>query len=428
MEPNDNSTFQKEFCGKWDWSEYQSDVESSHGWWIHGIVSLIVGLIGIGVNVIFIRVLTCQEFRKILFNKLIMCLTLSDILFLSCSAYDSLRLHLLDFDYCSIHGYVQLMVYPFRKITMCFSAYMTVVLSFERFQAITNPIKHRNRGHIGRAWVGRFLIYVSPAFIVSMLPFGTPLFFAFRMKGYPKIIDQNETANNALYNTTSELETMETEICLSVWWRLDKNYILLFNTIGTFVITGVIPFLLLTIFNYKIYKSIRFTSKQNKSLNIVRHSTRFKNRSVENRQLEEKRNEILQSMVLFGIFISFFVCHILRVVLNLEEIVYFDELTELEAKENKFDVRCKKVQFWTAIASDISHLLLQVSASINFFIYGYLSKKFKTAIKNQVFRCNMLSTEDPKEANTDSMKGKNNLPLREIKKDSTVESFMISID
>ena len=54
MEPNDNSTFQKEFCGKWDWSEYQSDVESSHGWWIHGIVSLIVGMIGIGVNVIFI--------------------------------------------------------------------------------------------------------------------------------------------------------------------------------------------------------------------------------------------------------------------------------------------------------------------------------------------------------------------------------------
>ena len=40
----------------------------------------------------------------------------------------------------------------------------------------------------------------------------------------------------------------------------------------------------------------------------------------------------------------------------------------------------------------------------------------------------MLSTEDPKEANTDSMEGKNNLPLREIKKDSTVESFMISID
>ena len=64
MEPNDNSTLQKEFCGKWDWSEYQSEVESSHGWWIHGIVSLIVGLIGIGVNVIFIRVVDLSRVSK----------------------------------------------------------------------------------------------------------------------------------------------------------------------------------------------------------------------------------------------------------------------------------------------------------------------------------------------------------------------------
>ena len=248
------------------------------------------------------------------------------------------------------------------------------------------------------------------------------------MKEYPKLIEQNETVNNALNNSTSELETIETEICLSVWWRLDKNYILLFNNIGTFVITGVIPFSLLAVFNYKIYRSIRFTSKQNKSLNIVRHSTRFNNRSVEDQQLEEKKNDLLQSMVLFGIFISFFICHILRVVFNLEEIIYFDELTELETKENNFSIRCTKVQFWTAIASDISHLLLQVSASINFFIYGYLSKKFKTAIKNQVFRCSMLITDDPKKANEDFMKGKNNLPLKEMKKDSTVESFLISTD
>ena len=199
----------------------------------------------------------------------------------------------------------------------------------------------------------------------------------------------------------------------------------MFNNVGTFIITGMIPFLLLVIFNFKIYLSIRHASKQIESLNIRRSSTFRGNVNVNNQQIEEKKNEILQSMVLFGIFILFFVCHLLRVVLNLEEMIYFDELNKLEVMEKQFGIRCIKVQFWTAIASDVSHLLLQVGSSSNFFIYGYLSKKFKAAIKRKIFRCKIFRDSEAK-ATEELIQRKNTLCLTELTRDQ--EKDFTSLD
>ena len=377
-------------CGKWNWDTSEHAFLEHYGWWIHGFASLTIGIIGIIVNIIFIRVLVSVEFRKILFNKLITCLTVADLIFLLCSVYDSFRSHILQLNTCSIRGYMQLFIYPIRKISMCFSIYMTVVLSLERFLAVTHPIRHRNRS-IGRSWIGQFLKYISPAFVVSCIIFGLPLFFAFKMEEvtqlYPEMnTDFNISNNLSFVRTTNtsynDIKTENALYCLSPWWRLDKMYILVFLNITTFVITGVIPFLLLFILNCKIYYTIKFATKTKKQLNITYN---FSNLSrVERKQeTEERKNEILQSMVLFGIIISFFICHILRVVLNLEEMVYFEELRQID----NLGLDCVGVQFWTAVAKDLSHFLLQVNSSINLFIYGFLSKRFKKAIKTKVFGC-----------------------------------------
>jgi hypothetical protein len=399
-------------CGKWDWTEYESKVERIHGWWVNGIASTVLGLLGILINVVFIRVLTSDSFRKILFNKLIACLTVSDIIFLLCSVHDSIRRHILNLDYCSIRGYIQLIVYPLRKIAMCFSIYMTVVLSLERFLAVTNPIKHRNR-QIGRSWFKLFLKYISPAFVVSFFVYGTPLFFAFQME--ERLLEGTNINNTSDQSSNSTLGANETHHCLAAWMRLDKMYVMAFNNIGTFLITGAIPFLLLFILNSKIYITIRQASEVQKDLNVSYSGNRMTEKL---RQARDRKNERLQSMVLFGIIISFFICHILRVILNLEEMIYFEELSELAIMEKKLGVRCTGVQFWTAIARDISHFLLQVNSSINFLIYGWLSKKFQKAIKENVFGCKnptrvvfesaqmtqMMSVDLPDETTMASMK------------------------
>ena len=172
-------------CGIWNWSNGQIKFVEVHGWWVHGIASIVCGLFGIIINVIMIIVMLNKEFRKIFFNNLIVCLTISDLTFLILSVYESFRLYLFHMDLCSFYGYIQLVVYPFRKVTMCFSIYVTIVLSFERYCAITNPFRHQNR-HIGRDWIKRYCKYISPAIIMSFMFYGIPAFFAFKMYGYEK--------------------------------------------------------------------------------------------------------------------------------------------------------------------------------------------------------------------------------------------------
>ena len=382
-------------CGKWIWSKNEESFEEQHGWWVHGVASITIGIVGIIVNIIFIRVLVSVEFRKILFNKLITCLTVADLIFLLCSVYDSLRSHVLLFNTCSLKGYLQLMIYPVRKISMCFSIYMTVVLSLERFLAVTYPIRHRNRS-IGRTWIGQFIRYVSPAFLVSGLIFGLPLFFAFKMEKVKQLHPERTSvinfSNKSLITAERDVsfEDINTEqvlYCLSPWWRLDKMYILVFINITTFVVTGVIPFLLLFVLNCNIYYRIRYATKTKQN---ITYSFSTLSKVEKKQETEDKKNEILQSMVLFGIIISFFVCHILRVVLNLEEMIYFEELTTIQNQ----GLECIGVQFWAAIARDLSHFLLQVNSSINLFIYGCLSKRFKKAIKTKVFGCKIEDNEN----------------------------------
>ena len=130
-------------------------------------------------------------------------------------------------------------------------------------------------------------------------------------------------------------------------------------------------------------------------------------------EAQEKGIDILQSLVLFGIVISFFVCHVLRVVLNLEEIIYFEELGRLQS----MDVKCSWVQFWTLIAGDLSHFLLQVNSSINFFIYGFLSSQFKKALKEKIFNFNALKRwflNETEQQPNEEMRNGLSIPLTEV--------------
>ena len=105
-----------------------------------------------------------------------------------------------------------------------------------------------------------------------------------------------------------------------------------------------------------------------------------------NQQKQQKSEELRPAIVLFGIVIAFFVCHVLRIVLNIEEIITYEDLSQTLKKASEIGIRCKGVQFWTMITTDVSHLLLQVNSSINFFIYCFFSKQFKKVLRMKLFR------------------------------------------
>ena len=80
---------------------------------------------------------------------------------------------------------------------------------------------------------------------------------------------------------------------------------------------------------------------------------------------------VQKTRILFSIVISFGLFHVLRVILNIEEFVTLDD--QRRAK----DMGCEWLQYWTIIAAPISHVLLQINSSINFFIYCFFNKSFR---------------------------------------------------
>ena len=104
-----------------------------------------VGCFGFIMNSITLYVLTRQKLKKMFFNKLLICLAIFDTLFIINSIYESYRLNMTKTNYCSMQGYVLLVLYPFRQIVLCCSIYMTIMLAFERYLAVSKPITYRRQ-------------------------------------------------------------------------------------------------------------------------------------------------------------------------------------------------------------------------------------------------------------------------------------------
>ena len=211
-------------CGKWNLTEQEERIQKIHSWWIQGLSLLVFGSVGILVSVIAILVLSDKKLSGIFFNKLIMALTFFDIAYLILSIGDSIRFNFIELNYCALPGYVAfLVIYPIRKILMCCSTYMTVVIAFERFSAIKNPITHRNSLKFSSLNM-KTLKYVLIVGLISVL-YGIPLFFAFQIK-----------------------KMEDGEACVTTWLRSNENFVNIYLNIISLVITGIIPFLCLAFF------------------------------------------------------------------------------------------------------------------------------------------------------------------------------------
>ena len=81
-------------------------------------------------------------------------------------------------------------------MVMCASAYFTMVLAFERFRAVCNPVNYYNSVNTCQhLWRRAILWYVTPVVIVSVL-FNFPKFFETQFESeaaVQEILDHNNT-------------------------------------------------------------------------------------------------------------------------------------------------------------------------------------------------------------------------------------------
>ena len=85
---------------------------------------------------------------------------------------------------------------------------------------------------------------------------------------------------------------------------------------------------------------------------------------------------IQQTMILFSVVVLFGLFHILRIVLNIEEFASLERRKRVKEQNDG----CEWLQYWTIIASPISHILLQLNSSLNFIIYCYFNKSFRDVL------------------------------------------------
>ena len=343
------------------WAFYESFL-----WWLEGFGAVLMGLIGLFFNLTTICVLLGSELAASFFNWLLVSLSVFDIFFLLNGILEAFRNH---FGSTNIHTYMfAVFLFPFRSIVMCCSIYTTVMLALERYNALVNPISHHGTGGLrsGRqTFIGyfqthriRLFKYIGPILILSTVIY-IPKWFEVGIQTNKVCAKTNNDTNND--GCHFEYDIIVTGL------RSNNHYNLWYLNIFNLLITAALPLISLTYLNVNIYLKFKeYLQRQPVakagSSNIIEAQEKAKKR---------EKDMIQQTMILFSVVFLFFVFHILRIILNVEEFY------SLHRRETSKEVGCGWLQYWAILASPISHLLLQINSSINFLIYCYFNKSFR---------------------------------------------------
>ena len=355
-ETNENMT-----CGNSRNSQYQVEFYQDFNWWVGGVLSIFTSVLGIILNTISICVLCNRRIRASLFNRLLVCLAIMDSLFLAATIFDALTRKLITL-YSFHHVFIFVhILYPARSMLICSSTYMTVGLSYERYAFLTKPIHQRARHNTNT--YSRLALYCSLIITFSILYY-IPRFFDLELEKLP-CSKNSEEVNGTLFNCSEQYDFRPTPI------RINPNYVLWYINVSNLVVTGVIPGVLLGFFNYKISKSLQRS-------NQTRASMVSRQRSTAAKQQNKNNSDHGRTLVLFAIVILFFVCHALRIILNIEEVA------NLASEGDPKIESCPILRFWAVVLIPVSNLLIQVNASANFFIYCFCDRVFKEVLVSQL--------------------------------------------
>ena len=342
----------------------QSRFIVNFGWWLEVCGNFPVCVIGVVLNCITVVVLSSSTMKSNFFNRLLICLAMFDNIYLLCEISEVFR-HRFS-TYGQQHVFVNF-VYPVRSVFMGSSIYMTISLTLERHNAITSPMEYRTRGTTNIT--KRFFYYVMPVMTFCFIYY-IPKFFDLNVDEL--LMCENGTKINVVNGTKEYIDTTIAEKNCTINYplipthlRVDDNYVFWYINISNFVLTALIPLIVLIYLNCKIYSALnQFISRQPSA-----QTTDQKN-NVQSQQT----NDVKKVFILFSIVALFVLCHSLRVILNIEE---FINLTTFKEEQKK---GCEVEVLWTQVVVPINQMLLIINSSSHFFIYVFMDKGFQQVL------------------------------------------------
>merc|ERR1711892_396659 len=150
--------------------------------------------------------------------------------------------------------------------------------------------------------------------------------------------------------------------------RMDKEYIIYYQTWTWVVTTGFLPFLLLMFLNLRILISLRKLKSRLSSQHRVMNPDKVKMRE---RRISQQSKDINLAIVLISTVIMFFFCHLPRLVTSIYEAANIHSI--LDCREKGQD----KTPLWFMYVTAAVQLLMVVNASLNLPIYFFAGKSFR---------------------------------------------------
>ena len=352
----------------------------NYSWWVETIGNLCCGCVGLFLNSITIHVFSSPALQKNFFNRLLTCLTIFDSLYITCEISEVFR-----------HRYNTILqqyifvsfVYPIRNIFMLSSIYMTVVLAFERYQAITDPVQYRIRG-VRTSMKQQLLSHLLPGVMFAVV-YCIPRFFELYVG------DRNECnhySNGTLLNinttTNGTTEVDEKRNCMPNYGlmptslRSNPFYVFWYIIVANLTLTAFLPLCVLTFLNCRIITSLKKFSENKRSLrNGNSRACADSPSGKQGQNASTSTTDVKKTFILFSIVLLFAICHSLRVTFNIDEfIINMEEMTNSQT--------CRGPRTWARYLRPINPLLIILNSSLNFFIYALFDTGFQEALRKRL--------------------------------------------
>ena len=373
----------------------ENSLEGTLKFWISGVSSCAVAVIGVILNSIAAFIIRSKYQKTNIFYQMLVSLLCIDIFVLI--TWINLSI-LLAFEANNpvVFNLFPYLSMPLVLIAITASTFMTVAIAHERYLAVKAPMKYSQYMKTPSLQAFRLKIYIIIVLVLSVAV-NAPHFFEYEVRYVSDIYNGTHHCNLTTYerskhqqpsdNAEPIADSFSPYICNTEFGE-NPFYVNYYRNLAKLLLTGIVPFILLIFFNAYIYKSIRNRRSGRASLFPARISTLHQSIDKErsNPHIEESlglglssrkptnttrcKEEDNLTLVFFGIVSAFLLCHSLKIGLNFCDGVF--------GKVGSTTIN--------RILGHFSNFLVVLNSAINMIIYCLLNIKFRQHLFNAI-RC-----------------------------------------
>ena len=357
-------------------SEFDEDV-SFWDYWIYGVLNICVAIPGLVLNILGAYILFRRKHRG-LFVDLMLSLFVIDSVVLTTTILTQGLLNLGGYNSFIVYAYPYLL-YPCFYASLYGSVWMTIVMSYERYKALKDPVGYRQRSGRSEFQKRRLIIFVCAVVLFSCVS-NIVRFFHYKIAYVSKTIHQlyDMQSKDIILNPD---DTLDVGIPEPKFPYLQETIVSKDPTFTNFVFwwdflfRAMLPLILLIFLNFNIYK-------------FIKRETRQIQKNLESSPENVMRSqEVKLAKTLLAIVVAFIICYLPWYVPQL-----LDAIKKLHCPEKRITtdtlspICCIQDQIWYHVWSDFSSVLITLNSSINVILYGFSGEKFRNEVKSSL--CN----------------------------------------